>query len=160
MSSCPIRNEFELFEEVRRLVMRAEEGDVRREVVDLLFDAGEKIMTEITRVQRTQQQQHSDDHPGAEDTCYEKRHNPRFRTDVQGTVIIDNERIPVELIDLGSKGFGVFIKRPVPASSYLLLEVDSLNGIETFSCLVMFCRERNDGYRLGLRLFALLPHTS
>ncbi|MBF0158351.1 MAG: PilZ domain-containing protein [Magnetococcales bacterium] len=160
MSGCVIHNEFELFEAVRQLIIRAEQGGVRREMVDLLFDAGEKIMAEITRSQRLQHQDHNNHGAHYEEPCCEKRNNPRFRTDVQGCVIIDSERIPVELIDLGSKGFGVFITRPVPTSSYLLLEVASVNGVETFSCFVMFCRERNDGYRLGLRLFALLPHTT
>lgn len=147
----PISTPFELFEEIRRLIQRGELGGVDRRYLDPLFSAGEAIMACLSKQRREEISG-----PGLPDE-EERRAQFRIPTNTMAEAVVKEERFPVEVIDLGARGFGLLSVRPLTAGDFLRLEVQGREGVETFSCFVAFVREKEGVYRAGLRLFARLP---
>lgn len=144
----PIVDEFQLFEELRQVIERAERGGIPRALVHPLFEASDRIMNEISRMRRENRRV----------SLPERRNDFRIEPNKQGTAISGESRFPVEILDLGAHGFGIRSNTPVSSGSFLILELPSTEeGVDAFSCFVAFCREREDGYRMGLRIFAKLP---
>ncbi|MBF0284762.1 MAG: hypothetical protein HQL51_09915 [Magnetococcales bacterium] len=150
MKEGPIDNEYELFEALRLLIARAEAGGLPRRHLNALFDVGERIMADLSHIRQ-------DGEEGLE-TVDQRRHL-RLPSPGQGHAIYQERRLPVEVVDLGARGFGIVCSEIIPSGSFILLEMNSLDGMETFSCFVAFCREKGASYRMGLRIFAKLPHT-
>lgn len=151
MIEKPISTPFELFEEIRRLIQRAEMGGVERRHLDALFNAGEAIMLGLAKQRR--------EYIGGlvEEGEDERRTLLRLQANTQAVAVVDDERLPVQILDLGARGFGILARQPIPVGHFLILEVPASEGWEAFSCFVAFQREKEGEYRIGLRLFAKLP---
>lgn len=146
-----ILTEDQLFEELCFLIRRAEKGGVASRYLRALFLAGEKM---LEQVRRDREEQESSPFP----TGDEGRISDRIAAlDHHGFAHCGEQRFPVEIVDLGARGFGVVADQGVPAGSFMLLEVPGAEGIDVFSCFVVFCREKEGRFRIGLRIFALLP---
>lgn len=145
----PIVNEFQLFEELRQVIERAERGGVARGLIHPLFEASDRIMNEISRMRRENRRA----------ALPERRNDFRIEPNKNAMAVSGEVRFPVEILDLGAHGFGIRSSTPVPSGSFLILELPGEEGPDAFSCFVAFCREREDGYRMGLRIFAKLPRS-
>lgn len=144
----PITNEFELFEELRKLVQRAERGGLISQHIQALRSMGEQVMATIVA---------SNQRESREVQYEDRRDSFRFKPQEAAVAVVELERIPVNILDLGGRGVGVFSPQSIATGSYLLLEIMGPEGLDIYSCFTAFCREKEDGYRIGLRLFAKLP---
>ena len=81
-----------------------------------------------------------------------ERVSERLPTTRRGRIIEEDAAIPVKVMDLGLKGFGVITDRAYPVGSLVTLEESDLLGVENYVCEVVFCRQDGDTFHLGLHV--------
>ncbi|NGZ28709.1 MAG: PilZ domain-containing protein [Magnetococcales bacterium] len=145
----PITNDYELFDEIRLLVQRAERGGLTGPHVHALRTIGEQIMTAIQENHRSK---------AAEVNHDDRRDSFRFAPQDRAVAVVEGERIEVTILDLGGRGVGIFSPKEISSGSYLMLEIlGDGQKVDVYSSYAAFCRQKEAGYRVGLRLFAKLP---
>jgi hypothetical protein len=170
-NGTPIRDELELLDEVSRLLVRAETGGVAADFTELLAKVQAQMVEKCAREQPQYGRNRCarvpeiaevavDDGDMTSREDQEQRYAPRFEAVVEGVAIVAGERIAVEVVNLGAHGFGISAGREIRRGSRVLLELSGPQGVETFSCLVVFCRERAGGYHMGMSMVSALSRTA
>lgn len=92
--------------------------------------------------------------PPAEVTAV-TRLSDRIITSEAAMIESDGQRMPVEILDLGLKGFGLRAFRPLTLGSKVNLAIAEGGELHTYPCEVAFSREDGGLFRVGLRIVDL-----
>ncbi|MEO5345726.1 MAG: PilZ domain-containing protein [Magnetococcus sp. YQC-9] len=148
MENQPIKDPNDLYEALLGLLVRAREGDLPADLIQILFHAVEKV-TASSRKESV-----------APSSPVESNNRQHFRlvANARGTMIIAGERTPVVIQDVSPQGFGVRSTSPVRPNTTLLLEVPaSAGGMDIFSCFVSYSKRDEKAFVVGLRVVDMLP---
>ncbi|MBF0447086.1 MAG: PilZ domain-containing protein [Magnetococcales bacterium] len=138
-----------LFDALDDLTTQAKRGNLANPVVSLLFDTMDRLMR-IDPALRNR---------GLTDlTRDNQRQNHRITFLGKGQIIHQNQYARVEIIDMSSQGFGVKTPRVLPVQSNVMFEINSAEGgKDTYSCYVQNCQFDGENYRVGLKIFDMIP---
>ncbi|MBF0161421.1 MAG: PilZ domain-containing protein [Magnetococcales bacterium] len=147
MENQPIQTPHDLYDALLELLVRAREGGLSADLIQILFAAVERVMLLSKREEGSSAAGEGDN-----------RQHFRLVANVRGTLIIDGARTPVLIQDISPQGFGVQSTLAVRANTTLLLEAPaSGGGTDIFSCFVSYSKRNDNGFLLGLRIVDMLP---
>ncbi|MEO5339094.1 MAG: PilZ domain-containing protein [Magnetococcus sp. MYC-9] len=147
MDNQPITTPNDLYEALLQLLVRAREGELPHELIQILFNAVEKV----TALSRREESAVS----GGEG---QNRQHFRLVTNSRGTLILAGERLPVVIHDVSPQGFGVHCPVSVRPNTTVLLEAPaSAGGMDIFSCFVSYSKKGEKAFFVGLRIVDMLP---
>ncbi len=151
MENQPIKDPNDLYEALLELLVRAREGGLSGELIQILFNAVEKVMACSRR----------EEEPGTvkpQAGGAENRQHFRLVANVRGIMILSGQRIPVEINDISPQGFGLRSPVAVRQNTTLMLEApSSAGGMDIFSCFVSYSKSDPTGSTVGLRIVDMLP---
>lgn len=150
MENQPIKDPNDLYEALLALLVRAREGGLQAELIQILFTAVDKV-TAVTRKEEASLSSKKVD---------ESKNRQHFRlvADARGTMIVSGERTKVVIHDVSPQGFGVISPVGVRTNTTVMLEApSSAGGMDIFSCFVSHSRRTKEGVSVGLRIVDMLP---
>ena len=146
MENQPIKDPNDLYEALLELIVRAKEGGLSAELIQILFVAVEKVMSSSRR-----------EEPASSGDTNGRQHF-RLVADVRGVMIVDGRRTPVVIHDISPQGFGVHSTVSVRHNTTLMLEAPSSEGgMDIFACFVSYSKRNEKGFTIGLRIVDMLP---
>ena len=150
MENEPIKDPNDLYEALLGLLVRAREGGLHADLIQILFNAVEKVISSSRK----------DEGAGAPSGGggSENRQHFRLVANTRGVMIVAGDRIPVTIHDVSPQGFGVLSSVLVRQNTTLMLEApSSAGGMDIFSCFVTYSKRETKGVTVGLRIVDMLP---
>jgi len=86
-----------------------------------------------------------------------QRISQRLDNQEQAVLKHGKESFPVELLDLGVAGFGLNSLIAITIGNQVELEVCSDLGLDIYRCKVVFCRQEDQHYHIGLEIIEQEP---
>lgn len=156
MENQPINAPNELYEALLGLLVRAKEGGLGSDLIQVLFSAVEKVMACSRKEPLSQVGAAGGAAVGGGGS--NSRQSFRLVANTRGIMIIDKDRIPVEIHDISPQGFGLKSTVPVRQNTTVMLEAPSTEGgMDIFSCFVSYSKRDRHGIHVGLRIVDMLP---
>ena len=162
MENQPISDPNDLYEALLELLVRAREGGLSADLIQILFNAVEKVMASSRQESRQEggqvsRQEERTETPQSGGGANNRQHF-RLVANARGVMIVAGERIPVVIHDISPQGFGVHSSVSVRQNTTLMLEApSSAGGMDIFACFVSYSKRDKDGVTVGLRIVDMLP---
>ena len=160
MENQPIKDPNDLYEALLKLLVRAREGGLSADLIQILFNAVEKVMScsrkeeAASAASPSQSAVTASSQPGGS----ENRQYYRLVANTRGVMIVSGERIPVVIHDISPQGFGVQSTVSVRPNTTLMLEApSSAGGMDIFACFVSYSKRDKKEFFVGLRIVDMLP---
>ena len=150
MKSDPITSASELFDALDHLTIRSKRGELSNDIMSILFETMDQLMNAEPKLRNrglTSPDQ------------VNQREKYRVSTPGKGKLIHNNRESKASIIDMSVQGFGVKVSKSMPLRANVMFEVKNSRegGKDLYSCYVQNCRRDGKEFRIGLRIFDMLP---
>lgn len=146
MNRAVIQDDKQLLEAVQEILARTRHGMVTPVMLYLLADVENKLTALI------QSREH---HKKTSEKKVErdKRDFSRLVVNVDGDMVLNGERYPVRIRDMGTVGFGMISPVDLAEGCFILLEFPLTGSeIESFPCCAVFSEPVEQGFMIGVKL--------
>jgi hypothetical protein len=154
MDLHPIKTEEDLANELFQLVERAKMGGLKGGHIEAIDSIIEIINQEHTIIDPTEFAS-KDSQPITGSA--ELRDSYRMNVNREAVAIIKEQRLHMNITDVSTTGFGLYSEDEAPHGENIYLEINGIDGMDIFSCMICYCGAKNDGFHVGLRVLKKLP---
>jgi hypothetical protein len=154
MDLHPIKTEEDLANELFLLVERAKMGGLKSDNIEAIDSIVETInkSSEIIDLQ-----EFAADNSQPVTSSEELRNSYRMNVNREAVAIFQEQRLHMNITDVSTTGFGLFSEEEAPQGESIHLEINGIDGMDIYSCLICYCGPKDSGYHVGLRILKKLP---
>ncbi len=154
MDLHPIKSEEELANEMFLLVERAKMGGLKGENIEAIDSIIESIHEKDKLVDP---EEFATENSQPITGSAELRSSYRMSVNREAVLILHEQRMDMTITDVSTTGFGLFSEEEVEHGKNIHLEINGIDGMDLFHCLICFCGKREEGFHIGLRVLKKLP---
>ena len=155
MDLYPIQSEEELANELFNLVERAKMGGLNNSNIQSLDAIISEINQSSPQINPSKQRQAEENTTQAGSA--EMRDSYRMSVNQEAVTIFHSQRHHMNIVDVSTSGFGLRSEESAPHGEEIYLEINGLDGMDIFHCIVCFCGTKDGIYHVGLRILKKLP---
>jgi hypothetical protein len=154
MDLHPIKTEEELANELFQLAERAKLGGLKSDNIDAIDEIIETI-NEKSEIIPNEFLSEKNDQPLTGSAVL--RNSYRMNVNRDAVAIFHEQRLHMKITDVSTSGFGLLCESEVPFGEKIYLEINGIDGMDLFSCLICSCEPQEGGFHVGVRINKKLP---
>ncbi|MBF0357740.1 MAG: PilZ domain-containing protein [Magnetococcales bacterium] len=154
MDLHPIKTEEELANELFQLAERAKLGGLKSDNIDAI----DEIINTINESSEIIPKELLPEKTGQPLTgSAVLRNSYRMSVNRDAVAILQEQRLHMKITDVSTSGFGLHSETEVPFGENIYLEINGLDGMDLFSCLICSCEPQEGGFHVGVKINRKLP---